>query len=148
MIKSQEDSVLLERLFNPEDKSIRIDLAVLKEICSSEDYHKLIDLTFILTKLFLAGKQKLSIRELIGKTVLSEGKEKEDKVDFFVDCLSGNELAEIAKELFQIRKKLKHTIYSFRLYSVIGFLLKIYEEFNPQIDKKIDDLGNMSIGDF
>lgn len=35
MIKSQEYSSLLEKLFNPEDETLRIDLNILKEISNS-----------------------------------------------------------------------------------------------------------------
>jgi hypothetical protein len=69
MIKSEEYAELLEKLFNHADNALKIDLAVLRQICSSQDYRRLIDVTSILFKLFLAGRQHLSIRDLVGQSL-------------------------------------------------------------------------------
>jgi hypothetical protein len=80
MLKGQDYTQLLERLFNPSEESLRIDLEVLREICLSSDYHTLIDLSSILTRLFLASKQRISISELIGRNVGSDHNHHQQKV--------------------------------------------------------------------
>jgi len=62
MIKSQEYIDLLDKLLNPNDHTIKIDIAILKQICASHEYKKLIDITSILFKLFFTGRRHLSIR--------------------------------------------------------------------------------------
>jgi hypothetical protein len=64
MLKTTEYIESLDRLFDPTSKA-KIDTLILKEICRTNDYRKLIDLINILSKLFLTGKQYLSVRELI-----------------------------------------------------------------------------------
>jgi hypothetical protein len=71
MIKSQEYIELLDRLLNPKDHTIKIDLSVLKQICATQDYKRLIDVTSIFFKLFFAGRRHLSIRQLISHSPLA-----------------------------------------------------------------------------
>lgn len=90
----------------------------------------MIDITAILFKLFLTGKHQLSVRELIGQSMLINlkgGEErnkngKEEKIVFFADGLNGIELSQIIVELYNLRKKLKNTVYSLRLNQIIELL--------------------------
>jgi len=47
---------------------------------------------------------------------------KEEKIVFFADGLNGIELSQIIVELYNLRKKLKNTVYSLRLNQIIELL--------------------------
>ncbi len=91
---------LLDRLFVIEDKNLRVEISILKQICSCEDYKRLIDITLIFQRLFQTSKQHLTIRELIGHSVYpfmnNNGENKiEKRIDFFIDSLNNEDLLSI-----------------------------------------------------
>jgi hypothetical protein len=150
MLRREEYSELLEKLFNPNDQALKLDIATLQELCACCDYKKLIDVSSILCKLFLTGRRHLSIRELLSHSVLAlpARSSPEQTVDFFVDALLPSELVQIVRELQKMRRKLRNTIYSLRLAQVIEMLRKTVEEVRPGMEKRNEDVGSVLVGDF
>ena len=91
---------LLDKLFVVEDKNLRVEISIFKQICSCEDYKRLIDITLIFQRLCQTSKQHLTIRELIGDQVYpflnNNGENKiEKRIDFFIDSLNNEDLSSI-----------------------------------------------------
>lgn len=142
MLRREEYSELLERLFNPADRSLKLDIASLQELCGCCDYKKLVEVSSILCKLFLTGRH-LSVRQILSHSVLALPRAPSDQpLPFSPTALPPAELLQILRELLKMRRKLRNTVYSLRLAQVIEMLRKTVEEARPGMEREEGGVGD------